>query len=132
LIDIFLQNINQVIYIENFKIKLKMSKLKNRSVSTLDTETMDTKPPTIAPVNKLNDSDFPSMGVDLMKRVNFKIAFFLLLLGVTIFSDLFIENFLPDTYRNDNCTNTTGTFAQLIIFILGYIVIDLLIQGGML
>jgi len=81
----------------------------------------------------VKDSDFPSMGVDLIKQVNIKIAFFLLMIGLFIFSDIFIERFLPATYQDGTGTpNTSGTTAQLIILILCYIVIDLLSQGGVL
>jgi hypothetical protein len=83
--------------------------------------------------NAVKDSDFPSMGVDLIKRVNIKIAFFLLMIGLFIFSDIFIERFLPARYQDGTGTpNTSGTTVQLIILVLCYIVIDLLSQGGVL
>jgi hypothetical protein len=78
-------------------------------------------------------SDFPSMGVDLIKRINIKIAFFLLMIGLFLFSDIFIEKFLPMNYQDGtNVPNTMGTTVQLIILVLCYIVIDLLSQGGVL
>jgi hypothetical protein len=81
----------------------------------------------------VNDSDFPSMGVDLIKRVNIKIAFFLLMIGLFIFSDIFIEKFLYASYQDGTGTpNTTGTSVQLIMLVLCYIVLDLLSQGGVL
>jgi hypothetical protein len=83
------------------------------------------------PVNE--SSDFPSMGVDLIKRINFKVALFLLFIGLFVFSDVFIENVLPTNYQDGtNCPNTQGTATQLIILVLLYIVIDLLSQGGIL
>lgn len=78
------------------------------------------------------ENDFPSMGVDLIKRVNFKVAFFLLLLGVFLFSDLFVENILSAKYRDADTPNTMGTTVQLVVFVLAYVIIDLLVQGGIL
>lgn len=78
-------------------------------------------------------SDFPSMGIDLLKRVNIKIAFFLMLIGFFVFSDVFIEKVLPAAYQDGtNCPNSMGTTVQLIILVLSYLVIDLLSQGGIL
>lgn len=76
--------------------------------------------------------DFPNMGVDLIKRVNFKVAFFLLLLGAFLFSDIFVEQLLPSIYKDGDSPTTAGTTMQLIIFVLMYIVIDLLVQGDIL
>ena len=79
------------------------------------------------------DSDFPSMGVDLLKKINFKVAFFMFLIGLFIFSDIFIEKCLPASYQDgSNCTNSYGTIAQMTILVLVYVVIDLLSQGGIL
>jgi hypothetical protein len=97
-----------------------------------DTEILvDVEDETIVKTDSKVESDFPSMGVDLLKRVNIKIAFFLLLLGSVIFSDVFIEQ-MPDKYQDGLCPNSTGTFIQLFTLVIGYIVIDLLSQGGIL
>jgi hypothetical protein len=103
-----------------------------------DTETLtdvisDKKPVKATEPDETN-SDFPSMGVDLIKRINVKIAVFLLIIGLFVFSDIFIEKFLasPNFQDGTGCTNTTGTSVQLIILVLSYIVIDLLSQGGIL
>lgn len=75
--------------------------------------------------------DFPSMISDLISSINWKVAFFLLILGVLIFSDVFVELFLTSfdgaVYAQD--PTTKGTFIQLILFIFGYITIDLLVKG---
>ena len=101
-----------------------------------DTETLtdvDSVSPSTDSENCVKDSDFPSMSVDLIKRVNFKVAFFLLMIGLFIFSDIFIEKFLPMDYQDGtNVPNTSGTTVQLIILVLCYIVLDLLNQGGLL
>jgi hypothetical protein len=79
-----------------------------------------------------NDGDFPSMGVDLIKRINFKVAFFIFILGLFIFSDIFIE-ILPTSYQDGtNCTNSYGTVVQMVILVILYIIIDLLNQSGIL
>ena len=96
-----------------------------------DTETLVDVEEVVTKTDSTVESDFPSMCVDLLKRVNIKIAFFLLLLGSVIFSDVFIEQ-MPDKYQDGLCPNSTGTFIQLFTLVTGYIVIDLLSQGGIL
>lgn len=76
--------------------------------------------------------DFPSMGVDLIKKVNFKVAFFLLLIGLFLFSDIFIEKFLPTGYHEAGCANTNGTVVQLVLFVIAYICIDLLASASII
>jgi hypothetical protein len=98
-----------------------------------DTETLSTN----VPSNKLEiqqtkQGDFPSMGMDLMKRVNFKIATFLILIGFFIFSDVFINKLLPTNYHEMGCPTTQGTTIQLLLLVLSYIIIDLLAQGGVI
>ena len=83
--------------------------------------------------NKYNtdevSGDFPSIGIELLKKTNFKIAIFLFLIGLFIFSDVFIENFLPKNNVDGYCADSKGTMIQLLIFVLLYLVIDLLVQG---
>ena len=76
--------------------------------------------------------DFPGIGIELMKRVNFKTAVFLFFIGLFIFSDIFIENFLPKNMVDGYCTDSRGTVIQLIVLVLMYIIIDLLVQGNIL
>jgi len=79
------------------------------------------------------ESDFPSMGVDLLKRINFKVSLFLFLIGLFILSDIFIDKFLPVSYQDGtNCPNSSGTVVQLIVLVICYIIVDLLVQGGIL
>ena len=79
------------------------------------------------------ESDFPSMGVDLLKRINFKVSLFIFLIGLFILSDIFIDKFLPVSYQDGtNCPNSSGTVVQLIILVICYIIVDLLVQGGIL
>jgi hypothetical protein len=80
--------------------------------------------------------DFPSMFVDIFKKVNFKIAFFLFVIGIFIFSDIFIENIIKpwsiDSVDGSDVPTSKGVFIQLIFLTLGYIGLDLLVQGGVL
>lgn len=74
--------------------------------------------------------DLGGMFSDLFGRINFKIAMFLMIFGIFIFSDLFIENVLSrikDTTSADT-TTTKGTMIQLLIIVMFYLVLDLLVQ----
>ncbi len=76
--------------------------------------------------------DFPGMITDLIKRTNWKVAFFLFILGVLIFSDVFINLFLisiKDAVEGDTPTQK-GTIIQLVALTIGYVICDLLVQGG--
>jgi hypothetical protein len=76
--------------------------------------------------------DFPSMTVKLFTRMNIKIAIFIFILGLFIFSDVFVRTVLASF---DGAVNqmegptTRGTIVQLIFLVVGYIIIDLLAQG---
>ena len=97
-----------------------------------DSETLsDNKTKKVIP-SESKDEDFPSMGVNLIKKINYKISIFLFFLGIIIFSDFFIENFLPKNAVDGNCANTQGTMIQLMAFVVMYILIDLMTQGGII
>jgi hypothetical protein len=87
-------------------------------------------------IEKETTDDFPSMFVDIFKKVNFKIAFFLFVIGIFIFSDIFIENIIKpwsiDSVDGSDVPTSKGVFIQLIFLTLGYIGLDLLVQGGVL
>ena len=79
-----------------------------------------------------SSDDLSSMTVDLLKNVNIKTAVFLFLFGVLIFSDVFISNIL-NKYKGateSGVATTKGTFLQLLVLVVGYTLIDLLVQGG--
>ena len=78
------------------------------------------------------NNDFPSMGVDLVKKINFKVAFFLLLVSMLIFSDVFMENIIPTKYSMGGVPDTKGTMIQLLMLVMAYIVIDLMVKGEIL
>lgn len=91
-----------------------------------DVDTLDKKKP------PSSGDDFSSMTVDLFRHTNFKTAIFLFLLGILIFSDVFISNIL-DKYKGASeagVATTKGTIIQLFLFVMGYLVIDLLVQSG--
>ena len=92
-----------------------------------DTETLDFKK-----VEPTQNEDFPSIGIDLIKKINFKIAIFLFFIGLFIFSDVFIENFLPNNTIDGYSADSKGTMIQLLVLVLLYIAIDLLVQGGII
>lgn len=82
--------------------------------------------------NKLNDDDdFVSMGTVLCKKVNIKIAIGLFILGMIIFSDLFISILekISKSYVEGLNTTTKGTVVQLLLLCIGYIIIDLIVQS---
>ncbi len=86
--------------------------------------------------NKKNDnSDLIGMITELIGKVNFKIAIFLFILSIIIFSDSFVELFLQDipgaVDDTDNPTSK-GTIIQLMFQTFGYIIIDLLINSDIL
>jgi hypothetical protein len=78
------------------------------------------------------NSDFPSIVVDLIKKINFKTAIFLFIIGIFIFSDTFIENVLPSKFVYAGCTNSKGTVIQMLLLVFSYIFIDLMVSNKML
>jgi len=76
-------------------------------------------------------SDFINMTYDLFSAINYKVAILLFILGIIIFSDVFIESFLVGINGAvDGDTPTSkGTGIQLIALTLMYIVIDLMVSG---
>lgn len=78
--------------------------------------------------------DFPSIFMDLLKKIPIKKTIWLLLVGMLIFSDLFVihvlSNFSDTT--DMNCANTKGTMIQLLALCISYMFIDILAEGGIL
>ena len=77
--------------------------------------------------------DFPSMFMKLFEKINIKIGFFIFILGILLFSDVFIKNILSNfTEATDSLgyPTTHGTIILLLLLVIGYIIIDLLVQGG--
>lgn len=80
------------------------------------------------------NDDFSHMLVDLFKKINVKIAIFIFLIGIFVFSDLFIEIFLNkfNGAVDGHETTTKGTMIQLMMISVSYIILDLLVQGEFL
>lgn len=82
--------------------------------------------------NKSNDeqTDFMSVSGNILTSINYKVTFLLFIVGMLLFSDVFIENVLikfKDTIDGE-CTTSKGTMIQLILLIIAYIVLDLLVK----
>jgi hypothetical protein len=85
-------------------------------------------------VKSYDRDDFSSMLIDLIKKINFKVAIFLFFLGIFIFSDIFIDivlNKFNDAVDGNEPT-TKGTIIQLLFITISYMAFDLLVQGEIL
>jgi hypothetical protein len=84
--------------------------------------------------SNFSNADFITMFYDLFNSINYKVALLLFLLGVILFSDIFIESFLIHiSGAVDGDTPTSkGTTIQLLLQTLGYIIFDLLVSGNII
>ena len=82
-------------------------------------------------LRKNNRDDLGNMFTDFCGRVNFRIAIFLFVFGIFIFSDLFIDNVLckVNGATSADSATTKGTMIQLLILVIFYLIVDLLVQG---
>ena len=79
-------------------------------------------------------TDFMKMTGNLIGNINYKVAFLLFMIGMIIFSDIFIDGFLShisDTVSGE-CPTTKGTMLQLLFMVIAYIIVDLVVQYGWL
>jgi len=84
--------------------------------------------------SKISSDDLPSITSDIFNAINYKVMFFIFLLGILIFSDVFIELFLAPingAVYADVPTNK-GTIIQLLVLTVGYALADLLVKGKIL
>lgn len=94
-----------------------------------DTETFDKK----TPFCNVNTSDFPSMFMDLIKKINYKMIFFLSILCLFVFSDIFISLILTQIDGVDvDSPNNKGSIIQMMFIVVGYIILDLATQSDLL
>lgn len=80
--------------------------------------------------SKSKKTDFMAMTGNLLTNINYKVAFLLFIMGMIVFSDVFIDGILSgfsDTVDAE-CTTTKGTMLQLMFMTIAYILIDLLVQ----
>lgn len=80
---------------------------------------------------KKDRDDLGNMFTDFFGKINFKIAIFLFIFGIFIFSDIFIEHVLGKigNATSADATTSKGTMIQLLIMVLFYLVVDLFVQG---
>jgi hypothetical protein len=79
--------------------------------------------------NDTDKTDFIDIGKNIFSSINYKIAFFIFVIGFIIFSDLFITSFLNSiegAVDIDGMVTTKGTIIQLMGLTIAYIVVDLL------
>lgn len=75
-------------------------------------------------------SDFVSVSGNIILSINYKLGFFMFLIGMVLFSDLFIEKILVGFGNSVDCEtpNTKGTIIQLLMFVLLMLMFDVLIK----
>jgi hypothetical protein len=75
-------------------------------------------------------SDFMKIGGNIFSNINYKQTIFMFLMGMVIFSDLFIDGVLTGMSGavDGECPTTKGTIVQLTVFCLLLIVVDLMIK----
>jgi len=74
-------------------------------------------------------SDFMKIGGNVFTNIPYKLTFFMFLIGMLLFSDLFIDGFLhgiPGAVDGE-CATSKGTMIQLLIYSLMLIVLHLMI-----
>ena len=77
-----------------------------------------------------NRTDFVKASGSIISDINYKLGFFMFIIGTFLFSDMFIENVLNSINGSvhGECPTTKGTMIQLLIFCILLIVLDLLIK----
>lgn len=76
--------------------------------------------------------DFSSMGVDLFRKLNIKVAIILFIVGIFVFSGVFTEGVLRNiTGAMEGMEPTQkGIIIQLATLCILYIFIDAMVQSG--
>jgi hypothetical protein len=79
-------------------------------------------------------NDFASMLIEFVRLINFKMAFYIFILGLLIFSSLFVERVLVgfSSAVEDGTPTNKGVIIQLTFLSLAYIIIDLLTKTNVL
>lgn len=99
----------------------------DRNDGNEDKETMKSK----KGKSKGEKTDFLSITMKLISSVHYKIAIFIFIIGMVVFSDLFVHKILSKidgaTSVEENAT-TKGTIIQLMVLTMMYIVVDMLDQ----
>jgi hypothetical protein len=84
-------------------------------------------------VVKPNDA-VGSMFVDLLSRINIKVALFLLFTFVILSSDVFTNRILSSVSGavNGKISTNYGTFLQGMLLAISYIIIDILVRNNVI
>ncbi len=103
---------------------------KDVDYDVIDVDDEDCSDDDVDKKKKSKKNDFLSVGIDILGNINYKVAIFLFLVGLIIFSDLFVNkvlNIIDGTVSTDGTSTTTkGTVLQLMLLCILYIVVDLL------
>jgi hypothetical protein len=80
----------------------------------------------------IDQSNLIELSGSFTDQINFKMIIFLFFIGIIIFSDLFVDEFVGKFKDSvvGNATTTKGTLIQISIYTLGFVIMDLLIKGG--
>lgn len=81
--------------------------------------------------NNSQQNSFPVMLTKMFTHINWRIGLFIFVLGIFVFSDVFIELFLsgvPGATSLGNAT-TKGTIIQMVIITIAYLLVDVLVQS---
>ena len=98
-----------------------------------NTEKIDDNVDKIPKITKNNDkskSNPESIFINVIEKLNIKIFLFIILIGIFVFSDVFIDNILDniDGASYNGMATTKGTIIQLLFLALFYLIFDLLVQ----
>lgn len=95
-----------------------------------DEEDFEEEEDSETPSKKCNKSDFMKLSGNLLSNINWKVSFLLFIVGMLIFSDVFIDNVLRQFSGTVEveCTTTKGTMMQLTCIVLVYIFLDLMVK----
>lgn len=77
-----------------------------------------------------NTTDFVKLTGGLLANINYKVAAIMMAVGLLIFSDIFVGGFMSGvegaTFEGD--VTSKGTVLQLLIFVMVYIIADVLVK----
>ncbi len=79
---------------------------------------------------KTNKTDLMKISGGILSNINYKMAFLLFIIGIIIFSDVFIDNIIRpfgDTVDAE-CSSTKGSMIQLSFLTIGYLILDLIVK----
>jgi hypothetical protein len=82
----------------------------------------------VEPRKNNKKTDLMKMTGNLLTNINYKVAFLLFIVGIIIFSDVFVDGVLSKFSNtvDGGYATTKGTILQLVFFVLAYILLDLI------